>query len=248
MIFSLFKRNKDITESSISLKVDVHSHLIPGIDDGVKEIEESINILRGLEALGYQKAIITPHIMKDTYPNTKVDILLGLERLRNIAQKAEITLQIEAAAEYYIDEGLNELIRSNDFLTLPKSYILFETSYYAKPWNFEETVFQLLALGYKPLLAHPERYRYIDIKSMKSEYEKLKSLGVYFQVNLNSLGGHYGNEAKVKAHFLSKAGMIDFLGSDIHGMRQLDTLKRIQQTKAYKTVFKYNKILNDTLL
>jgi protein-tyrosine phosphatase len=245
MILSLFKSKK---ESVVSLKVDLHSHIISGIDDGAKEMQESLTFLEGLEALGYQKIITTPHIMKDTYPNTRDDIINGLNLLRAAAKDAGITLQIEAAAEYYIDEGFEELIVSNDFLTIEKSYLLCETSYYAKPLNLEAVIFKVTALGYKMILAHPERYRYIDIKSMESEYKRLKSLGVYFQVNSNSFGGHYGKEAKTKANFLSSAGMIDFLGSDIHRLKQLETLKQLQDTKAYQAVFKHNTILNDTLL
>jgi len=244
MLTSFFNKKDPI--SLPKLLVDIHSHLIPGIDDGAKNMEESLAFLRVLESLGYKKLITTPHVMVDVYDNSTKSIQNGLRVLSNKAKEAGIKLEIEAAAEYYLDEGFLDHLHSGDILTIAGEYILFETSYIAKPLQFDAIVSEIFSAGYKPLLAHPERYRYIN--HLETEYRALKDKGIFFQVNINSFGGHYGKEAKIKADFLNKNGMIDFLGSDTHHMKQLDTLAVIQKKRVYKSIFKNNTILNNILL
>ena len=240
MHFPFFKKKAP------QLKIDLHSHLIPGIDDGSQSMEESLNLLKGMETLGYEKVITTPHIMADSYKNTPDIINSGLLMLRMEAKRAGISLYIEAAAEYYLDDGFIQLLEKGNMLTISKDeYLLFETSYMAKPINLEEMIFDIGAAGYVPLFAHPERYRYI--KEPEKEYGRLKELGVLFQVNLNSFSGHYGRSAKKNAEFLSKHGMIDFLGSDVHHKKQVETLSNVFLSDAYANIFKHNTIRNETL-
>jgi len=242
MIFSRFKRKEKILPS---LRVDIHSHLIPGIDDGTTSVKESLEILKHLEQLGYQKIITTPHIMYEGYTNTKETILNGLVELREAIKKNKINISIDAAAEYYVDEGFVKLLDNDELLKISEKYILLETSYVAKPLMFEEVIFKLLSQGYIPILAHPERYRYI--KNIDAEYHTLKKLGILFQVNINSFGGHYGKDAQKKALYLSKKGLIDFLGTDIHHLKHLQTLKEIMRTKTFYDIFQNNTIINDQL-
>jgi tyrosine-protein phosphatase YwqE len=244
MIFSFFKKKED-KKRVPQLEVDIHSHLIPGIDDGSKSMKESISLLKGMELLGYEKVITTPHIMLDAYKNTPQIICDGLKSLNEAAVKEGITLEIEAAAEYYLDDGFEKLIQQGDVLTIDGKYLLFETSYFAKPIQLEEMIFAISSAGYIPLMAHPERYRYI--KDLSKEYGRFKELGVMFQVNLNSFSGHYGKDAKQKVNFLSKEGQIDFLGSDVHHLKQVDTLADIFSSEAYKDIFINNNILNNDL-
>ena len=244
MIFSFFKKKEKIERGPL-LKVDLHSHLIPGIDDGSQSMEESLSLLKGMEALGYEKVITTPHIMLDAYRNTPEIIRNGLDALREAAVKEGISIEIDAAAEYYLDDGFEDLLKKGDILTIKGEYLLFETSYFAKPIQLEEMIFAISSSGYIPLMAHPERYRYI--KDALKEYERFKELGVLFQVNLNSFGGHYGKDAKSKANLLSTEGMIDFLGSDVHHAKQVDTLSQVFVSEAYRDIFTHNNILNDTL-
>ena len=248
MIGKLFSWGKKEEEESLPLspKVDMHSHLIPGIDDGSKSMEESLSLLKALQDLGYEKIITTPHVMADAYNNTTQEILDGLASLRKAAEDAQITIGIDAAAEYYMDEGLISRLESGDILTMGDHYLLFETSYISKPIGFEEIVFEMGAKGYKPLLAHPERYRYISDPRM--EYSRMKDIGIFFQLDINSLGGNYGRQAKANAEFLVEYGMIDFLGSDVHHKRQADFLKRVFESPIYKNLFRNNQILNDQLL
>jgi tyrosine-protein phosphatase YwqE len=248
MIFSLFGRKKEKQKGSTdipALTTDLHSHLIPGIDDGSKSMEESLTLLRGMEALGYKKAITTPHIMFDAYKNTPKIIHEGLDALKEAAKSEGIEVEIEAAAEYYLDEGFYDHLHRSDVLSIQDKYLLFETSYVSKPLQLEEMIFEIGAAGYTPLMAHPERYRYI--KDPLKEYGRLKELGVMFQVNLNSFGGHYGRSAKSLSDFLSKEGMIDFLGSDVHHQRHLKTLTDIFQSDTYGAIFDKNTIRNEEL-
>jgi len=246
MIFSFFKKNKEAKKEALRLKVDLHSHLIPGIDDGSQSMEESLRLLKGLEALGYEKVITTPHIMTDAYRNTPQIINEGLRALRKSAREEGITVEIEAAAEYYLDDGFEDILKKGDMMIMKEEYLLFETSYYAKPMQLEEMIFSITSSGYKPIMAHPERYRYV--KDPLAEYSRFKDLGVLLQVNLNSFGGHYGKDAKQKAEFLSREGMIDFLGSDVHHKKQVETLSGVFESDAYRDIFKQNTILNNKLL
>lgn len=240
-LLSIFQRKKVI---DTSLWVDVHSHLIPGIDDGASDIEESMKLIHALVALGYNKIITTPHIMHGQYANTPTNIKIGLELLKQRIYDEKIDVKIEAAAEYYLDEGFLNHLFGNDILTIDGSYILFETSYSLKPLYFESMVYEMSASGYKPLLAHPERYRYI--RDYSKDYIALKEMGIYFQVNINSFGGHYGKDAQKKALFLSKHGMIDVLGTDAHHIKQLESIKNLKNKRVYLDIFKRNKILNNT--
>jgi tyrosine-protein phosphatase YwqE len=169
-----------------------------------------------------------------------------LKSLRKAARKKGLTIKIEAAAEYYLDDGFYDLIEKGHMLTIKGNYLLFETSYFAKPIQLEEMIFAISSSGYKPLMAHPERYRYI--KDPLKEYSRFRELGVMFQVNLNSFSGHYGKKAKMLANFLSKEGMIDFLGSDVHHKKQVDTLSDVFLSDAYRDIFTYNTILNNDLI
>ncbi|CAA6826892.1 MAG: Capsular polysaccharide synthesis enzyme Cap8C; Manganese-dependent protein-tyrosine phosphatase (EC [uncultured Sulfurovum sp.] len=247
-MFSFFKKKIQIAQEPIvvpPLLVDVHSHLIPGIDDGSQTMEESLVLLKALEAVGYKKIITTPHIMVDAYGNTKESILQGLQVLQNEAKKHNIHVEIEAASEYYLDEGLLSLIHKKEILLIEDKYLLFETSYIHRPTQLEEVIFEILAAGYIPLLAHPERYRYI---ADPEEFQRLKTLGVLFQVNLNSFHGHYGAHAKKHANFLSQHGLIDFLGSDTHNIKQVEYLSEVLTSHIYSEIYRYNTIKNPSLI
>jgi len=245
MIFPFFKKTKVKTRGPV-LKVDLHSHFIPGIDDGSKSMEESLSLLKGMESMGYEKVITTPHIMLDVYRNTPQIIKGGLVSLREAAKAEGIKMEIEAAAEYYLDEGFYDHLHSGEVMSINGKYLLFETSYVTKPLQVEEMIFEISASGYIPLMAHPERYRYVS--DPLKEYGRFKELGVMFQLDLNSLDGHYGRDAMKKAAILSKNGMIDFLGSDVHHLKQTKFLDDVFMSEAYAKVWENNTILNHTLL
>ncbi len=247
-MFGFFKNKDKIAKDIVNnICVDMHSHLIPKVDDGVRSLEDSIFIISRLSKLGYKKLIITPHIMIDAYPNEPKNLKNKLEELKEAVKDRGIEIDLEVAAEYYLDEGFKSHLDSEPLL-INNEYILFETSYMSKPINMKELIYEISAKGFKAIFAHPERYRYI--KDLKKEYEELKSLGIYFQVDINSFGGLYGKSAKEKANFLMESGMIDFLGSDIHKKSHLESLNNLllENKKLFDSLFNRNKILNKTLI
>ena len=227
MGFSLKKLfgGKSEPVSFASLKVDMHSHLIPGIDDGAKDMEDSIAMIKALHELGYQKLITTPHIMSDFYKNTPEIILGGLEKVKARVREEGIDIELEAAAEYYVDENFEKLLAGGDLLTFggEKKYLLFETSYTSRPMALESTVFEMNAAGYFPVMAHPERYAYLWDKS-GDKLEEFKAMGMKFQVNLGSFAGSYHVRAKKTSEILFKHELIDFVATDLHRMPQLPSL------------------------
>lgn len=222
--FDLFKPkpSTDVQVDLSHLAVDLHSHLIPGIDDGSKNMEESIQLILELKAFGFQKIITTPHIMSDYYRNTPEIINSGLYALKSELKNRNIEIEIEAAAEYYYDEYFLELLKTNNLLTIHKQYLLFELSYLTKPSGIDEVIFQIQTKGLKPLLAHPERYPYLKM----SDYAKFKEAGCLFQMNILSLTGHYGEQAKSIASQLIEFGYVDFIATDLHHMHHIHLIKK----------------------
>ena len=226
--------------------VDIHSHLIPGIDDGAKTMEDSIALIKRLQALGFKKLITTPHIMSHRFRNSSKIILDGLEELKEELHRQNIIIDVEAASEYYLDEHFVELLERRDILTFGENYLLFENAYGLKPLNYEATIFEMKVAGYKPVLAHPERYLFMH-KDF-TLYERLKDLGVFFQINLNSLSGYYSKDVQKMAHKLVERGFIEFIGSDTHHQTHLEHFSKNIDSKNLAKIFKYNTILNQQLL
>jgi len=249
-VFSWLKKSTKGSEAEVAweipVRVDLHSHLIPGIDDGARTVEESVTLVRKMAGMGFEKLIMTPHVMSDAYRNTPETIRDGLERLRDAVRAAGIAMELEASAEYYLDEGFPKILSDKQVLPIAGKYLLFETSYLARPNNMFELVYEIKAHGYVPILAHPERYRYI--KDMEAEYRELKELEVLFQIDTTSLGGHYGKDAQKKARFLMQKGWIDLVGSDTHRMKHLEDLEKVMWDRALWTMLlRGNTLLNNTL-
>ncbi|WP_051013656.1 MULTISPECIES: tyrosine-protein phosphatase [unclassified Sulfuricurvum] len=235
-----------ITKATFAdLTVDLHSHLIPGIDDGSKSMEESIELIQALKDLGYQKLITTPHIMHDAYRNTPEIILNGLNDVRTQLQNRGITIEIEAAAEYYLDEYFLTLLEAKEILTFGENYVLFETSYNIRPYAFHDHIYAIKAHGYQPILAHPERYSYLH--DNMGEYQQIKQMGVLFQININSLAGYYSNPVKKAAEWIIDHGLVDFVGSDTHKMRHIDSLSKAKHSPHFQKLFEKNRLLNADL-
>ncbi|TDH27375.1 histidinol phosphatase [Segetibacter sp. 3557_3] len=231
MLDFLFGTKK--VEADLSfLAVDMHSHLLPGIDDGAKDITKSMELITALKDLGYRKLICTPHILSDLYPNSRETILPKLELVRAAIASAGLDIEIEAAAEYMVDDEFSRLLAGatrNDLLTLGKDHILVEMSYLAPSPYFEESLFKLQILGLIPVLAHPERYSYYH-KNFNT-YKRYKELGCKLQVNLGSLSGGYGPDVKKAAEKLFKNNMVDFLGTDMHHNGHLTMLRSLATKK-----------------
>ncbi len=215
--------------------VDLHSHLIPGVDDGVNNIEESLEILQQMSSIGFQKAITTPHIMHDFYPNTPEDIQTRLKVLQKKVDAVGIDMEIEAAAEYYLDEHFMHMLEEQKpLLTFGDQYLLFETSFLNEPAYLRECIFQILSSGHKPVLAHPERYVYVQ--NRPEILEDLMERGVLLQINTLSLSGHYSKEAKKLAELLIDEEMVSFVGSDCHHIKHLKALQEAVTSKHFAKV------------
>ena len=227
-------------------KVDVHSHLIPGIDDGAQNMYESIALVKKLKELGFQKLIITPHIMSDKYPNNIDIIQNGFIKLKQELVKKKIDIKIEVASEYFLDKHFLNLLKKREVLTFGDNYLLFELSYTSKPIFLESAIFEMISAGYKPVLAHPERY--IFLHKNFDEYKWLKRKGLLFQINLNSFSGYYSKNVQKIANRLADEGLIDFIGSDTHKERQLTHLEKNLHSKVMEKIFSNNTILNESLL
>lgn len=228
------------------LGCDMHSHFIPGIDDGAKTMRDSLELLRGMEELGYRKVITTPHIMGDFFRNTPAIINSGLDQVRSAARAEGLQIEIEAAAEYYFDFDLENKLRKEPLLTFGNNYLLFEVSYMNAPDNLDQFIFQMQTSGYKPVLAHPERYPFWFTKNLE-QYEKLKDKGVLFQLNINSLTGHYSPATKKVAEQMIAKGWYEFLGSDCHHTGHLELIKKARAEKSLQTLIASGKLLNSTL-
>jgi tyrosine-protein phosphatase YwqE len=230
---SLF--NKQVSSPCSGLAVDMHSHVLPGLDDGADSLEQSLEMVARFMHLGYRKLIMTPHIMGDFYKNTPGNIRQKLALLQAAVQEKGWQISLECAAEYYLDEWfLGKVTAPEPLLTFGDQYVLFETSYINEPLNFREAVFTLKSAGYKPVLAHPERYTYLYGRF--EDLLRIRESGVLFQLNLNSLTGYYSDTARRVAEKLVDQKLVDFVGSDAHHSRHLHTLTKTAASTYFKKV------------
>ena len=224
---SLFHKSYPLDYSGFT---DWHSHILPGVDDGVRTTDDSIAILSKLEQLGVKKVWLTPHIMEDI-PNTTD----GLRECFKILQsKYGGSVRLRLASENMIDSLFEERLGSGDVLPIGENrdMLLVETSYFNAPLRLHDTFEKIKSAGFHPLMAHPERYTYVDDIG---EYSAWKEMGVRLQLNILSLAGHYGPEARHKAEELLKKDMYDFAGTDLHHKSQFG---RLQQMRLSKNVLK----------
>ena len=228
------------------LLVDIHAHLVPGVDDGCKTLSESLKIIRRMRENGFKKLILTPHVMRHRYPNTITKLKTQFSHLRLATKYNGINIKLELSAEYYLDKNLINYINKKEILCFHKNFLLFEMSYTVLPINLESVIFEMISSGYKPVLAHPERYSFFQTKLFR--YKELKKLGVLFQVNLNSFSGYYGKNAKKTATYLMNEGMIDLLGSDIHNEKHLEHFTKNINSALMDKIYNNNKIINTSLL
>jgi len=245
-MFSWFSKRKtkdlDILDFSV-LKTDLHSHLIPGIDDGSPDMKTTILLIKELQKLGYKKIITSPHVMSDFYRNSSETILEGLMNIRNELQNQKINMEIDAIAEYYIDYDFEQKIGKENFLCFGDNYLLVELSFVESPRNLFEILFKLQLEDYKVVLAHPERYNYFEMK----DYQDLVQRGVLLQINLLSLIGYYSPHIKNKTEDLIRKNMVSFAGTDCHNIRHVELYKNCQTKKAWHDLCNSGKLLNSTL-
>lgn len=227
-----FKKRISIKEKiSFNGFTDWHSHILPGVDDGVKTMEESLEILEIYGRLGAKSIWVTPHIMEDI-PNSTSFLK---ERFAELKAAYRGTVELYLASENMLDALFEQRLNENDLLPIGENgdHLLVETSYFNPPMNLYGLLEQIKAKGYYPILAHPERYLYMD----KKDYAKLKGMGVKFQLNLPSLAGTYGKSVQKRARFLSDLGSYEYCGTDLHRKERLVSLLQTDE-RLYKTILK----------
>jgi tyrosine-protein phosphatase YwqE len=244
-IFS--KKEEIIDPIDISfLRNDIHSHLIPGIDDGSPEMETTIVLLKKFIDLGYKKVITTPHVMSDYYKNNPEIILSGLNNVRKEIKKQNLNIEIEAAAEYNLEPEFEKLLDDGKLLSFgAEKFLLFELSFFDEPLRLNETIWKMIEKGFRPVLAHVERYGY-----WHNNYDKIEEMinrGVKLQLNIGSVTGAYGPEVKKFAERLIKDEIIEFVGSDCHHLHHLEMINHAIRLPIFHSLVKQSQILNKSL-
>jgi protein-tyrosine phosphatase len=220
-MFSFFKKRDLVTDISW-LGVDIHSHILPGIDDGAKEVKQSLSYITQLQDLGFEKLFFTPHIFTELYPNTPETINPALQQVKNGLSAAGNNIPVGAAGEHMVDYSF--IVRP-DLMCLPNNHILIEMSYLSETPNIEKVVFDLQISGYTVILAHPERYNFYH--KTTERYHRLREMGCLFQLNLLAVTGYYGREVKHASDYLLKNNLYDLAATDLHHDKHMSLLTRV---------------------
>jgi protein-tyrosine phosphatase len=225
--------------------VDIHSHLLPGLDDGVQTFEEAEAIILQFQKLGYKKLITTPHVMSDFFKNSNETILAKHHELTQWLSAKGIDVEIQPSGEYYLDEELIRKIENDlPLLTFGNRYLLFETNFMNEPLNLKEFIFLATTKGYRLVLAHPERYLFIQNDFSKAE--DLLNRGLLFQLNTSSISGYYSKAAQTVAQKLIDKGWVHFLGSDCHNLQHIQLLAETRNAKYFQKAISLP-LLNNSL-
>lgn len=244
-MFNLFKKkkNEEPVPEYLPFDTDIHSHILPGIDDGSPDIETSLELIEGLYKLGIRKSIATPHIIGDMYRNTPQTVAVALQTVQKACRAKGIAIEITAAAEYMLDDYFMELLKKGEpLLTLHKNVILTEIPFSTTPENLEETIAAITEKGYKPILAHPERYSFFQQNFDKYYY--LKEIGFTLQVNLLSVTGYYGSKAAKAAKFIFENNLCNLVGTDLHHHKHLANISAYSSREIFQQ-YMSGKLLND---
>ncbi len=245
-MFKLFSRSSSSHFDYGQLGTDMHSHLLPGIDDGSPDPETSIKLIKGMMELGYTKLVTTPHIMWDMYKNDRDGILSKLDLLRERVLKEGLDIEINAGAEYFLDDHVAMLVKMNEpLLTIGGNMVLVEFSLAHPSMSLKEILFDMQMQGYQPVIAHPERYIYLEHN--KEFYEELKDIGCLFQLNILSLANGYGKSVQDLAMYLIKKGYYDLAGTDLHHFRHLEALNNSNITGHLTKLVNSGKLKNKEL-
>lgn len=244
-MFGIFSAKKENRSKYIGFETDVHSHLLPGIDDGSDDLVESIELIEGLKNLGIKRSIVTPHIADEVFPNNKKTISTAYDLLQNELNSKNIAFDLEYSAEYRLDDGFMALFEQGELMPFPSNYVLIENSYYQPHFKLNEIIFELNVKGFNPILAHPERYVYYH--GDYSVYDQIYELNCKLQVNILSLAGVYGKEVKKAAQYLLNSGKINFLGTDTHHLRHVRAIDEFIGTSEYKRILDKVNLENDLI-
>lgn len=244
-MFGFFKRNK-LNPIFGALGVDIHSHLIPCVDDGSKGMEETLQCLQTMQDLGFKRTYITPHFQFPRFPNDEADIQSRFEEVKKAAQQQGLEIELAGVGgEYRVDDGFAKRIEDARFLTIDDNYLLIELSLHQPRLGLEDVIMDLMDKGYEVVLAHPERYPYFSSRS--SQLERMKENGLLFQVNILSLNGFYGDSAKRKAYSFLDHDWVEFLGTDLHNMSYAQAMIEASNNRKIQKLLERKQFLNSKM-
>jgi protein-tyrosine phosphatase len=242
-MFNFFKKKAPPTPAFLPFAIDIHSHILPGIDDGAPDTATSLELIRGLYELGIRRSVATPHIIGDLYRNNPQTIAAALEQAKKACSKAGIGIELSAAAEYMLDDHFLELLQKKErLLTIHKNILLTEVSYTSTPQNFAEITAGIISEGYLPILAHPERYHYYQQNFDK--FYRLKEMGFILQVNILSLTGYYGKRAEKAVKFILEKDLATLVGTDLHHHNHLAAISD-EKNRGIFEQYLGNRVYND---
>ncbi len=240
----LFKKKEP---RKLWFNTDIHCHIVPGIDDGSPDAATSADLVERMQSWGIERIIASPHVTQDTFENNPQTIAPAIEKLQQELARRGYGIKVTNSAEYRIDELFTKQLEEDVIMPYPGNYILIENSFMQEPWNLDQLIFDLQVKGYRPVMAHPERFSYYYEK--RNRYKALHDAGALFQINVLSLSGYYGKAEKQVAEWLIDNNMVDFNGTDLHNHRHADSIEAYLMSKdasrhADKLV---GRVLNNTL-
>lgn len=245
MLFDFFFRHKPLPK--LSLATDIHCHVVPGVDDGSPDTETSLSLLQHLHEWGIERVFASPHSTQDKFENTPQSITGPLAELSEALQNHGLNIELHNHFEYRLDNFFISQFEQGNIISLPGNYLLVENSFSVEPYGLETILFNIREKGYTPILAHPERYRYYS-DNHRYRYEELHEYGLFFQVNLSSLAGHYGNTARELALYLLEKGWAQFVGTDLHRMSHVESIEHYLRSSSFKKDIKYlENLQNDSI-
>lgn len=243
-MISFFKKSKQ--PQPFFFTTDIHCHIVPGVDDGSPDLTTSLELLERMESWGLKRIITTPHMTLDTFENTNENLDPAFDELKQGAEQAGRNVKLERSAEHRVDDFFLKQLAEGGIKPYPNNYLLVENSFVFEPIGLDRTIFDLKLKGYKPIMAHPERFRYYQTD--RSRYDMLHQSGNLFQVNILSLAGYYGKSTKQMAEWLVEKGYVDFLGTDLHNHDHADAIEEYLASKDYRKLCdSHPDILNDTV-
>lgn len=245
MLFDFFFKSRE--PKQLPFSTDMHCHIIPGVDDGSPDVETSLTLLNHMAGWGLERIFASPHSTQDRFENTPQSLAEPFAELKAAISAENLPIELHHHMEYRIDEFFIQQLEADNIVTLPGNFLLIENAFAYEPWGLDNIIYNLTNKGYRPILAHPERYSYYAINHY-DRYESLHQLGVYFQVNLLSLAGHYGKIEHDAAEFLLKKRWAQFVGTDLHRMSHVETISNYLGSRRFKRDLPlFENLRNDTL-
>lgn len=229
-MFNFFSKKRE--QQPLFFTTDIHSHVVPGIDDGSPDVETSLELLDAMAGWGLKRILASPHITYGSFENTSETIAEAFGELQKAASEKGLELELGYSAENRIDDLFLQNYEEGKLLTLPGNILLMENSYMQEPWNLDQLLFDVQVKGYRPILVHPERYSYYYGK--RERFAEIHNAGVEFQINLLSLAGYYGPGEKKYAEFLIQKGWVDYIGTDLHRAGHVKAINEYLASKDYE--------------